>query len=200
MTITIRAVWRLLFLCLCFFGMSLNVLILAPSAINAAENRAGIVTINRDSASLQQRSAQPQAEIDQATSLNRQARQYLDQGKYDEAEPLLKRALAIRERALGPAHPDTATSLNNLAELYRIQGKYGAAEPLYQRSLAIRVKALGASHPDTASSLNNLALHYDSQGKYAEAEPLYKRSLAICEKTLGPDHPHTATSLNNLAA
>ena len=42
---------------------------------------------------------------------------YMAQGKYKEAEPLLKRALEINENALGPEHPDTATSLNNLAVL-----------------------------------------------------------------------------------
>jgi len=34
---------------------------------------------------------------------------------YAKAEPLLERALAIREKAFGPEHPDTAMSLNNLA-------------------------------------------------------------------------------------
>ncbi len=37
---------------------------------------------------------------------------------------LLSRALAIREKALGPEHPDVATSLNNLALLYDDQGRY----------------------------------------------------------------------------
>ena len=32
------------------------------------------------------------------------------QGRYAEAEPLYKRALAIQEKALGPDHPDVATS------------------------------------------------------------------------------------------
>ena len=41
-------------------------------------------------------------------------------GDYAKAEPLFKRALAIREKALGPEHPDVATSLNNLALLYNI--------------------------------------------------------------------------------
>jgi len=50
------------------------------------------------------------------------------QGKYADAEPLYKRSLAIREKALGPEHPDVAASLNNLAELYRAQGKYAEAE------------------------------------------------------------------------
>ncbi len=34
---------------------------------------------------------------------------YQEQGKYAEAEPLFKRALAICERALGPDHPHTQT-------------------------------------------------------------------------------------------
>lgn len=39
------------------------------------------------------------------------------QGKYAEAEPLLKRSLAIREKVLGPEHPDVASSINSLAAL-----------------------------------------------------------------------------------
>ncbi len=39
------------------------------------------------------------------------------QGKYPAAEPLVKRALAIREKSLGPAHPDLIT--NESAELRR---------------------------------------------------------------------------------
>jgi hypothetical protein len=37
------------------------------------------------------------------------------QGKYDEAEPLYRRALDVRERALGKNHLDVASSLNYLA-------------------------------------------------------------------------------------
>lgn len=65
---------------------------------------------------------------------------------YAKAEPLLRRALAIREKALGPDHPDTATSLNNLALLYQYVGDYAKAEPLLQRALAIYRKRCGASH------------------------------------------------------
>jgi tetratricopeptide (TPR) repeat protein len=123
----------------------------------------------------------------------------LTMGYYQEAEPLFRGALNIREKVSGPEHPDVASSLNNLAELYRTQGKYGEAEPLYKRSLAIWEKALGPEHPDLATSLNNLAELYRTQGKYGEAEPLYKRSLAILEKALGPEHPDVASILNNLA-
>ncbi|MCH6578498.1 MAG: CHAT domain-containing protein, partial [Proteobacteria bacterium] len=62
---------------------------------------------------------------------------YHRQGKYAEAEPLHKRALAIREKALGPEHPDVATSLNNLAELYKAQDKYAEALVHIRRASAI---------------------------------------------------------------
>ena len=115
-----------------------------------------------------------------------------DQGDLAAARPLYERALAIREKALGPEHPDTATSLNNLAVLLQDQGDLAAARPLYERALAIGEKALGPEHPDTATSLNNLALLLQEQGDLAAARPLYERALAIREKALGPEHPDTS--------
>ena len=44
-----------------------------------------------------------------------------NQGKYDDAEPLYKRALTIREETLNPRHPDVALSLNKLAGLLESQ-------------------------------------------------------------------------------
>ena len=71
-------------------------------------------------------------------SLNNLAVLYKIQGRFADAEPLYKRALAIKEKAFGPDHPDVAISLSNLAELYRVQGRYADAAPLNQRALAIR--------------------------------------------------------------
>ncbi len=124
-----------------------------------------------------------------AVSLTNLAALYYNQGKYTEAEPLYKRALAIVEKTLGPEHPRVATGLNNLAALYDAQGKYAEAEPLYKRALGINEKAFGFDHPEVATNLNNLAEVYRAQGKHAEAEPLYQRSWAIAEKALGPGAP-----------
>ncbi|CAM9191144.1 unnamed protein product, partial [Pylaiella littoralis] len=120
-------------------------------------------------------------------------------GKYDEAEPLYERSLAIREKALGCDHPDVAVSLNNRAGLLESQGKYDEADPLYLRAIKIGEKTLGPDHPDLATRLNNRAGLLESQGMYAEAEPLYERSQAIFEKVFGPEHPHMTSSLNNRA-
>ena len=76
---------------------------------------------------------------------------YGSQGKYAEAEPRYRRALAIFEKSRGPAHPDTGTSFHNLALLYQSQGRYAEAEPLYQRALAIFEKG---SAPRIPKSLN----------------------------------------------
>ncbi|HEX7843763.1 MAG TPA: CHAT domain-containing tetratricopeptide repeat protein, partial [Kofleriaceae bacterium] len=134
-----------------------------------------------------------------AASLNNLAALYFVQGAYARAEPLLIRALEIREKALGALHPDVAQSLNNLATLYQAQGAFARAEPLFARSLEICEKALGAMHPNVAASLNNLATLYQAQGAYARAEPLYVRALDIREKALGALHPDVAVGLNHLA-
>ena len=68
-------------------------------------------------------------------------------GAYDQALPLYRRALKIREKVLGPEHPDTATSLNNLAMLYQAMGAYEQALPLYQRTLKIIEKVLRPGAP-----------------------------------------------------
>jgi tetratricopeptide (TPR) repeat protein len=124
---------------------------------------------------------------------------YERQSRYADAEPLYKRSLVIREKALGPSHPDVALALNNLAGLYHAQGRYTKAEPLFKRSLAVREKTLGPDHARVGEALNNLAVLYNTQGRYTEAEPMHQRALALREKALGQDHPDVGTSLNNLA-
>jgi tetratricopeptide (TPR) repeat protein len=119
--------------------------------------------------------------------------------QYEPAEPLLRRALTIREKLLGLDHPNLPLFLSNLALFYEKQGKYAQAEPFYQRTLAIREKVLGSEHLDVAQCLNNLAVIYREQGKYILTEPLLQRALEIRKKALGPDHPDVATVLSNLA-
>ena len=62
------------------------------------------------------------------------------QRRYDDAEPLYRRTLAIWEKALGPDHPDVATAHYNLANVYHSEGRYAEAKPLHLHSLLIREK------------------------------------------------------------
>jgi tetratricopeptide (TPR) repeat protein len=53
------------------------------------------------------------------------------QGKYNEAEPIYRETLALREKVYGKEHPDTFGSMNNLARLLESQGKYDEAQQLF---------------------------------------------------------------------
>jgi tetratricopeptide (TPR) repeat protein len=116
---------------------------------------------------------------------------------FAEARRLHERALAIRERFLGPEHPITASSLNALGVLLDNQGD-PVARPLLERALAIRDKALGPEHPDVAESLYNLGVLLQVQGDSAAARPRFERAIAIYEKVRGPDHPDIAGVLSRL--
>ncbi len=136
-----------------------------------------------------------------ATSLNSLALVRRAQGRYEEAEQICRRALAINEKVqVSPQDLITAHILTTLALVLHDQGRYGEAEPLYRRALAIREKVLGAEHPSTADTRNSLALMLEHQNRDRKAEPLYRRAPAIEEKAQGAEHPDTAASLNNLAS
>ena len=59
---------------------------------------------------------------------------YLAQCRYAEAEPLLKEALEIQEKALGPDHPQVATVLLNYASLLHKQHRRRDAAPMEKRA------------------------------------------------------------------
>ncbi len=75
-----------------------------------------------------------------AAGLNNLALLYYDQGRYAEAEPLQKRALAIWEKALRPEHPNVAQSLENYAAVLRKTGRTTEAVKLEARAKAIWAK------------------------------------------------------------
>ena len=87
-----------------------------------------------------------------ARSLNNLATALKAAGELAAARSLSERALAIRDKVLGPEHPDTANSLNNLAALLQDQGDLTGARPLLARALAIHEKVVGPEHLDTASA------------------------------------------------
>ncbi len=65
---------------------------------------------------------------------------YQAQGRYAEAGSLYRRALAIKEKALGPEHPRVATTLENYAALLRKTGRTTEATKMEARAKAIRAK------------------------------------------------------------
>ncbi len=108
---------------------------------------------------------------------------YRISGNYTQAEPLLRRSLAIIEKTRhGGNRGQTARLLEILAMLYNSTGRYADAEPLLKRSLDIRER-MQVRHPESiAFSLSLLAEVYHFTGRQAEAEPVMKRALEIWDK------------------
>jgi tetratricopeptide (TPR) repeat protein len=77
------------------------------------------------------------------------------QRKYDQAEPLYRRAIEIHEKVLGKDHPSVALDYNGLALLLQDQGKYDQAEPLYRGAIEIFQSKLGSDHPNTVATREN---------------------------------------------
>ncbi len=127
--------------------------------------------------------------VAEADRLNGEVMALIGAGKSGDALQPARRALAIREEALGERHPFCATSLNNLAFLLYSQKDYAPARPLYEKALTIYKEVLGERHPVYAGCLKNLAALLQSQGDYATAKPLCEKALAIRKEVLGERRP-----------
>jgi len=121
---------------------------------------------------------------------------YRKLGRFGEAEPLLKQALAARERVYGAGHMEAAIVMNNLGDLYSIQQRYKEAEKMLTESSGICKKLSGAS-PRCANIINNLASVEQHTGRLAEAESHYKEAVTLTSSQPGTISVHAA-ALNNL--
>ncbi len=120
-------------------------------------------------------------------------------GRYADAEPNLRRSLALRRAALPAGHRGITTGLNNLAITLQSQNKLAEAEPLMREALAISRVAVPANLPGITTALNNLAYLLYFQNKLAEAEPLLGEALAIRRAALPAGDPNIAIGIDNLA-
>ena len=63
------------------------------------------------------------------------------QGIFDRAEPLLTKALALREQVLGADNPELADRLRDLAKLLKKLGRLEDAEKHYSRAKVLLGRA-----------------------------------------------------------
>jgi len=102
--------------------------------------------------------------------------------RLDEAEVLLRRALASYERSYGGNHMNVASVLSDLADLLLQKRDYASAESLYRRALTIWERNLGANHPHIASVRRSLALILKDRGDLDGAMVLHKEEERLCRE------------------
>ncbi|HEX7312525.1 MAG TPA: TonB family protein [Pyrinomonadaceae bacterium] len=131
--------------------------------------------------------------------LNAEVIKLYREGKYDEALPIAKRVLELREQAPGGAGLKLAYALTNLANIYARKGLNKEAEPLFTRALVAAEKG-GAAETDFAADLHaQLGLLSFEKGRYGEAETFLQRALDIREKMHGAEDARLVPALLNLA-
>ena len=116
------------------------------------------------------------------------AQVYRAQSKYAEAEPLMERHLALKERFLGKFHPDLAKDLDQLGRVCFAQMKFVSAEAYFRRELTIMEKKFGPEFLDLIPALSNVAQSCQALNKFSDAEPILKRAISIREKNQGSEH------------
>jgi hypothetical protein len=91
-----------------------------------------------------------EAEYNLASSLTHQ-------GKYKEAEPMLRKLREVQMRVHGAEYQNTLSVANNLAGCLSKQGKHADAERIERKALGVRRRVHGTEHPKTLMSASNLA-------------------------------------------
>jgi tetratricopeptide (TPR) repeat protein len=137
-------------------------------------------------------SAQEPPELAEATELTKSVVKLFKEDKFDEALPLAKRALEIRERLLPRTDPRITMSLGYVGDVYMAKSDYENAKKTFERLLQLQEEQGGPNDVKLASTLDRLAVLYNRDRKPAKTEELYQRALALREKALGLDDVQVA--------
>jgi tetratricopeptide (TPR) repeat protein len=124
---------------------------------------------------------------------------YVD-GKYQEAEGLLRYILDQRKSRLPENDERVLWSMNSLALTFMCQGRWLEAKQLFVRVIRIYQMTFGPKHLGRLVAMTNLAQIILYQGQLVEAEQLGTHAMELLKTLLGPQHPLTLTSMNNVAS
>jgi serine/threonine-protein kinase len=122
-----------------------------------------------------------------------------DQARYEEAEALVREALALEERGVPGDHPALVAARTALGHVLVERGAYADAVRVLERAAAER-EAGGSATPELADTLKELADAHFYQGHWPEAQALRERVLEMQRAIYGERHPRVAASLVDLGA
>jgi len=106
---------------------------------------------------------------------------HLAKGNIANAEPLLKRAVEILEKAKD-GETILSAALSNLASVYSHKGEFKRAEAALEKAASIEEKAGAARESEYASLLAKLGTIYMKSSRTGDAEKLLLKAISIHEK------------------
>ena len=111
--------------------------------------------------------------------------------RYDQAEALLRDAIARRKTALPADHPETLRCVLDLCRWARETAHLPEADALaFEYEHGTRC-TLGPNHPDNVPALLNQAEIRRLRGQVDEARAIRRKAAEESRRILGPDHPTT---------
>ena len=125
---------------------------------------------------------------------------YYNLSLYDEAEPLLRGALADARRLKGDHSLATAEALKAMGELCNWTSRQAEARTLLQESIAIDREHLPDSMAALALALQSLGSVEIHSAKQAAAIPLLEESVRLAERAGGAGSSDALIAMGDLAA
>jgi len=131
-------------------------------------------------------------------NLNTQAKEYIELGKYRDAEIILLQLDSIHCINSDTLSSGYATILNDLGYINMRKGKYDKSGSFYQRALDICSKVYGKNSLPFAQTLLNQAELYTDMQQFDGVEEKLETALNITETQMGRNNPLYADILCQL--
>ena len=95
------------------------------------------------------------------------------QNKWEEAEAMYRKALALQEQVIGAEHPHTLSCMRALMAVLSKQGK-PEAETVSFKLLGLQDIVLDPTHDATMLTIWSLGLKLEQSANYSGAEQMYR--------------------------
>jgi serine/threonine-protein kinase len=119
------------------------------------------------------------------------------QGKWSEAEPVLREGVAVL-RPL-PADAELCAALNTLGSVYAHSNREHDAEATYREEIALETQCGADPQQRLMYPYRSLAVLMDELGRYEEAAAYGRRALELARQSLPADHPDLLNIQTNYA-
>ncbi|HYV44589.1 MAG TPA: serine/threonine-protein kinase [Myxococcaceae bacterium] len=144
-------------------------------------------------------------DVVEAGVMEQQARLASAAGHWEKAIAPLRRALELKQRALGPSHPAVAETMLALAKEMKGSDQLSDALAEAEGALEILQKAYSMEHPELARAWQALGQIHRDRGEFNQELTYARRILALQEQQAAPGsvelaraHQGVAIALDNL--
>ncbi|MFZ4768757.1 MAG: CHAT domain-containing protein [Ferruginibacter sp.] len=131
-------------------------------------------------------------------TLEHLANLHLEEGRFDDAEILYRKALTIVDSTYGMHSTAYATSLHSFANVFIARKQYQEAETILVQAVGIMKNEMGEQSEEYVTSISYLANLYVATGNIGKAENLFHQAYTI-SKQEDIDKRKRLTSVYNLA-